>query len=253
MKNSRGRGFLCLLIAVAAIAVFGYFGYVSAGDVKLGLDLAGGVSITYQAVGDATDEQMDDTVYKLRKRVDTYSTEADVYREGSDRINIDIPGVTDANAILETLGQPGSLRFTDMDGNTILTGDQVASAKAGVTDSNGSKEYLVSLTFNEEGTKAFADATSSRIGQQIAIVYDGAVGAFQRVVQLHRGGVGAYRLGAEGVAAQQAVPPAGGGFQRIALRGKRRCRLVHGSAADTQLLRQLLAGNICALGGAERL
>lgn len=34
----------------------------------------------------------------------------------------------------------------------------------------------------------------------------GAVGAFQRVVQLHRGGVGAYRLGAEGVAAQQAVP-----------------------------------------------
>ena len=175
MKNSRGRGFLCLLIAVAAIAVFGYFGYVSAGDVKLGLDLAGGVSITYQAVGDATDEQMDDTVYKLRKRVDTYSTEADVYREGSDRINIDIPGVTDANAILETLGQPGSLRFTDMDGNTILTGDQVASAKAGVTDSNGSKEYLVSLTFNEEGTKAFADATSSRIGQQIAIVYDGEV------------------------------------------------------------------------------
>ena len=81
----------------------------------------------------------------------------------------------------------------------------------------------------------------------------GAVGAFQRVVQLYRGGVGAYRLGAEGVAAQQTVSPAGGGFQRIALRGKRRCRLVHGGAADAQLLRQLLAGNICALGGAERL
>ena len=81
----------------------------------------------------------------------------------------------------------------------------------------------------------------------------GAVGAFQRVVQLHRGGVGAYRFGAEGVAAQQTVPPAGGGFQRIALRGKRRRRLVHGGAADPQLLRQLLAGNIRALGGAERL
>ena len=79
------------------------------------------------------------------------------------------------------------------------------------------------------------------------------VGAFQRVVHLHRGGVGAHGLGTEGVAAQQAVPPAGGGFQRIALRGKRRRRLVHGSAADPQLLRQLLAGNIRALGGAERL
>ena len=82
---------------------------------KLGLDLAGGVSITYQAVGEATDEQMDDTVYKLRRRVDTYSPEADVYREGKDRINIDIPGVSDANAILETLGQPGScLLYTSL-------------------------------------------------------------------------------------------------------------------------------------------
>ena len=81
----------------------------------------------------------------------------------------------------------------------------------------------------------------------------GAVGAFQRVVQLHRGRVGAYRFGAEGVAAQQTVPPAGGGLQCIALRGKRRRSLVHGGAADPQLLRQLLAGNIRALGGAERL
>lgn len=175
MKNSRGKGFFCLLAAVVIIVLCGYFGYRTAGDVKLGLDLAGGVSITYQAVGEATDEQMDDTVYKLRRRVDTYSPEADVYREGKDRINIDIPGVSDANAILETLGQPGSLRFTDMDGNTILTGDQVSSARAAVADNNGSNEYVVSLTFNEEGTAAFAEATSRLVGQQIAIVYDGEV------------------------------------------------------------------------------
>lgn len=175
MKNKRGKGLLCLLISIAAIVLFGYFGYTSAGDIKLGLDLAGGVSITYQAVGEATDEQMDDTAYKLRKRVDGYSTEADVYREGSDRINIDIPGVSDANAVLEELGKPGSLKFTDMEGNTILTGDQVSSAKAGVIDNNGSNEYVVTLTFNEEGTKAFADATAAMVGQQIAIIYDNEI------------------------------------------------------------------------------
>lgn len=175
MKNKRGKSLLCLLISIAAIVLFGYFGYTSAGDIKLGLDLAGGVSITYQAVGEATDEQMDDTAYKLRKRVDGYSTEADVYREGSDRINIDIPGVSDANAVLEELGKPGSLKFTDMEGNTILTGDQVSSAKAGVIDNNGSNEYVVTLTFNEEGTKAFADATAAMVGQQIAIIYDNEI------------------------------------------------------------------------------
>ncbi len=39
---------------------------------------------------------MSDTVYKLQKRVEQYSTEAQVYQEGSDRINVEIPGVTDA-------------------------------------------------------------------------------------------------------------------------------------------------------------
>lgn len=176
MKSNRGKGILGILFAIVMIAVFGYFGYDAADDVKLGLDLAGGVSITYQAVGEVTDEQMDDTVNKLRKRVDSYGqTEADVYREGSDRINIDIPGVSDANAVLEELGKPGSLKFTDMEGNVILTGDQVSSAQAGVVDQNGSKEYVVSLTFTDEGKAAFAEATAAMVGQQIAIVYDDSV------------------------------------------------------------------------------
>lgn len=176
MKSNRGKGILGILFAIAMIAVFGYFGYDAADDVKLGLDLAGGVSITYQAVGEVTDEQMDDTVNKLRKRVDSYGqTEADVYREGSDRINIDIPGVSDANAVLEELGKPGSLKFTDMEGNVILTGDQVSGAQAGVVDQNGSKEYVVSLTFTDEGKAAFAEATAAMVGQQIAIVYDNSV------------------------------------------------------------------------------
>ena len=156
--------------------VFGYFGYSTMNQIKLGLDLAGGVSITYQAVEEnPTSEEMSDTIYKLQQRVQNYSTEAVVYQEGSDRINIDIPGVSDANAILEELGKPGSLIFTDETGKTILTGDQVASAKAGIIEQNGQKSYVVSLTFTEEGTKAFADATSANVGKRIAIIYDNQI------------------------------------------------------------------------------
>ena len=121
---------IALIIMVALIIGAGYLSLVGIGlegsgsiyDIKLGLDLAGGVSITYQAVGDETpsSEDMDDTVYKLQKRVEQYSTEAQVYREGEDRISIEIPGVSDASTILEDLGKPGSLYFirqTDDDGN----------------------------------------------------------------------------------------------------------------------------------------
>ena len=149
---------------------------ISTGKIKLGLDLAGGVSITYQTVDpNPSDEDMADTIYKLQQRVQNYSTEAEVYREGDNRINIDIPGVSDANAILDELGKPGSLIFVDPQGNTVLTGDQVATAKAGIIDNNGNSEYVVSLTFTEEGSKAFADATSRLIGQRIAIIYDNII------------------------------------------------------------------------------
>ncbi len=176
MKNSKTKGLLGLLALLFAVGLFGFFGYDTADDIKLGLDLAGGVSITYQAVKEEpTAEEMSDTIYKLQQRVQNYSTEAEVYQEGSNRINIDIPGVSDANAILEELGKPGSLIFTDEAGQVLLTGDQVASAKAGIYDQNGVKEYIVSLTFTDEGSKAFAEATTANVGKRIAIVYDGMI------------------------------------------------------------------------------
>lgn len=174
MKNSKVKGLLGLLVLLFAVGLFGFFGYDTMDDIKLGLDLAGGVSITYQAVDeDPTAEAMSDTIYKLQQRVQNYSTEAEVYQEGSNRINIDIPGVSDANAILEELGKPGSLYFTDESGQVILTGDQVASAKPAIYEQNGIKSYAVSLTFTDAGTKAFATATTNNVGKRIAIIYDG--------------------------------------------------------------------------------
>ena len=176
MKSSKGKATVRLALLLVLIAVAGFFGYSYMDDIKLGLDLAGGVSITYQAKEEnPSAEDMSDTIYKLQQRVESYSTEAEVYQEGNNRINIDIPGESDANEILTELGKPGSLAFMDSQGNTILTGDQVASAQGGMVDGNTGKEYVVSLTFTEEGTKAFADATTNNVGKPIYIVYDNEV------------------------------------------------------------------------------
>ena len=95
---------------ITAAIGWGPTGTGAAKNIHLGLDLSGGVSITYQTVGDnPSKEDMSDTIYKLQQRVTNYSTEASVYQEGSNRINIEIPGVTDANAVLAELGKPGSL------------------------------------------------------------------------------------------------------------------------------------------------
>ena len=113
-KKEKGIGYLQLLAVLAALVLLGVIAVFgigekklgSASDVKLGLDLAGGVSITYEAVKEnPTAQEMEDTRYKLQLRVDNYSTESAVYQEGDNRINVDIPGVTDANAILKELGR----------------------------------------------------------------------------------------------------------------------------------------------------
>ena len=168
--------FTALLIFTSAVG-FGPTGTGAARNIILGLDLSGGVSITYQAKEDnPSAEDMSDTIYKLQQRVEGYSEEAQVYQEGNNRINIEIPGVSDANAILEELGKPGSLEFTDPEGNVVLDGTDVAEAEGGVAqDDTGNNQYVVSLQLTTEGTKKFAEATEENLGQQISIVYDGEV------------------------------------------------------------------------------
>jgi SecD/SecF fusion protein len=127
--NNKAKGALAFLLILVLTAGFCFLGIHGANDIKLGLDLNGGVSITYQAEKEnPTAEQMSDTVYKLQLKAQGYSTEAQVYQEGSNRVNIDIPGATDANAILAELGEPGTLQFADIQGNVLLTGDDVKNA-----------------------------------------------------------------------------------------------------------------------------
>ena len=182
------KGWLSLLLIFAVIIAGAYiciFGLDenksgSASAIKQGLDLAGGVSITYEVVGEEepSPEDMADTVYKLQKRVEVYSTEALVYQEGTKRINIEIPGVSDANTILEELGKPGSLIFVDMEGNVVLSGTDIAEAQpATQQNSMGNSEFVVALTMTKEGTEKFAEATRKAAPNQdiIYIIYDDEV------------------------------------------------------------------------------
>lgn len=196
MKKSKGIISLILLAALLGVLAFTSlmgFGSDKMGsmkNIKQGLDLAGGVSITYQAKDkNPTKEEMSDTVYKLQKRVEQYSTEATVYQEGNDRISIEIPGVTDANKILEELGKPGSLEFQDETGKAVLTGSDIASATAKQsTDNLNNTESVVELSLNKEGTTKFAEATAANVGKVIQIVYDGQIISSPRVNSVIDGG-----------------------------------------------------------------
>lgn len=207
IKNmTKSKAIIILIVMFLALAGITYVdiagvdasGRGSASDIKLGLDLAGGVSITYQVVGEEEPDQTDmaDTISKLQQRVWNYSTEAVVYQEGTDRINIEIPGVSDANAILQELGRPGALYFikqtgsdgTDnysyqivqgangsyeyvwslnrsleeiiADGGVVLEGTDVADASAATrTDSMQNQQIVVLLNLTEEGTAKFEEAT----------------------------------------------------------------------------------------------
>ena len=211
MKKSRGILVLVLTVLITGFLVFtsavglGPTGTGAAKHIKTGLDLAGGVSITYEASKEnPTDDEMADTIYKLQKRVEQYSSEAQVYKEGTNRINVEIPGVTDANKVLEELGKPGSLYFIahkgsdgsenytfngseyvlnktieelQEDGSIVLTGTEVKTAKASMIENDlKNKENVVDLTLTEEGTTKFAEATKAAYEDNhdsIGIYYDG--------------------------------------------------------------------------------
>lgn len=182
-KNLKTRSALILVIILIASIACGYMAKVgigkgkvgSAQNIDLGLDLAGGVSITYEIQAkNPTDTEIKDTIYKLQKRVEGYSTESAVYKEGEKRINVEIPGVTNANEILEALGKPGSLSFKTEDGTEVVTGSNVKKAEpAQMEEKNGTTSYVVNLSFDKDGTKKFADATTNNVGKRIEIIYDG--------------------------------------------------------------------------------
>ena len=208
---SKKKGILFFIISIIVIllccftSVFG-FGRGAVGSAKnitLGLDLRGGVSITYEVQDkEFSQTDMDDTIYKLQLRVAEYSADASVYQEGTDRITVEIPGVYDTQTVIEELGRPGSLQFitydaknedgtTDFTQPTVwVTGSDVVNAQAGTQSDQktGTSDFVVQLQLGDEGAEKFAEATTSHVGDIIYIVYDGEVVSYPRVQSAITGG-----------------------------------------------------------------
>jgi len=189
---------IIVIIGCCLVAGIGFGGghIGAARNITLGLDLRGGVSVTYQTVEENPSAMdMADTIYKLQLRVQQYSTDASVYQEGSNRITVEIPGVYDTQTVIDELGRPGSLQFvtydqttesgaTDYDNPTVwVSGTDIANAQAASQSDQrtGSSEFVVQLQLNEEGAAKFADATAKYLNQIIYIVYDGEVVSSPRV------------------------------------------------------------------------
>ena len=203
MKKTKREAVINLIIFFLLLAGGIYMAIAGVGqnesgktaNVPLGLDLQGGLSVTYEIQDEKpTSDEIKATVDKLQRRVDAYSSEGEVYQEGNDRITVEIPLNTekvDAHDVLDELGQPGQLLFLDSENYTIwqqnqnngtndayeavLTGSDIKNAQAGVDDSGTVKDYVVQLQFTDEGAQKFATATAANIGKPIYIIYDGAV------------------------------------------------------------------------------
>lgn len=196
--NSKVKGFLQILLILLVTAAMGVVAYVgigqghalSAKNIRLGLDLAGGVSVTYEATKEnPTAQEMNDTVYKMQKRVENESTEASVYQEGSNRVTVDVPDVDDPQAVLDKLGKAGALEFVllsdcTIDENTkeatydkdkvLLDGSMISNAEATTQqESSGANENVVKITFTGKGAKKFGEVTSENVGANLSIIYDG--------------------------------------------------------------------------------
>lgn len=186
-KNLRARALVSLVAIIVVVAVCAYLGLCGFGKgtminylkpwgdaISLGLDLRGGVYTVYQAENNGDpdfDTKMESTVRILTSRLTRQGfTEATVTRQGSDRIRVEIPNVSDPNQILTIIGTPAQLYFVDESGNNLMEGGMVKNAQA-AQDQDGKPCIAFELT--DEGAKIFAEATAANLGKTISITLDG--------------------------------------------------------------------------------
>lgn len=204
MKKTKRNAVLVIIafLLVLGVAIYtAIFGVADRGKVeyiKLGLDLKGGLSVTYEIQEDNySDKDLEDTKYKIEKRVEAYTNEYSVYEDGDKKITAEIPGVTNADEILSALNIEGKLEFLDPDNYTkwsqgqeyeaALTGDDIKNATAGIDSDNGN-DNVVQLVFTDDGAQKFADVTSANVGNIVYIIYDNEVVSAPRVQSAITGG-----------------------------------------------------------------
>lgn len=195
----KGKNIINLIIIVLAILAFTYlsvFGltingktYIkSAKNIKTGLDISGGVSITYQAVNEGneiTTEDLEKSKTVICKRLENINIYDYFVRtdESTKQIHVEIPANTedktrDPLEAVKGLDRTAKIEFRDPEGNVLLSGPDIKSAKyseepTGSTSSTLATDPHVVLEFSEEGTKKFAAATEKLVGKTLAITLDG--------------------------------------------------------------------------------
>lgn len=198
MAITRIVGALLILFGV----FLGWFIYTSQGDdarfpFRLGLDLAGGTHLVYQAdVAGVAEGDVRGAMSTLRevveRRTNLFGVSEPVVQteetfSGDHRLVVELPGVTDLEEAVRVIGETpllefklqgepdeeGDITFTD----TGLTGRYVERAQLdfGQTASGGlSNEAIVVLHFNSEGADLFETITRENVGEVLAIFLDGA-------------------------------------------------------------------------------
>jgi len=194
MKRKNIIILVVLLVAALGMSAISYFGIsapelglhktLSAENIKRGLDLSGGVYVVYQAkdsdgnlMSSPSGDDMNAASQLLRTRLDLSGwTDGEVSIEGGNRLRVEIPGIDNAEEAVEGIGQAGVLAFCDQEGNVVVSGDKVANASVGISDSSSGKSagfYCINLEFNSEGAADFKTATENNIGKPIYITLDG--------------------------------------------------------------------------------
>jgi preprotein translocase subunit SecD len=162
-------------------------------ETRLGLDLQGGLRGEYRALPangvPVTASALANIRTIIENRINQFGVaEPVVQTQGSDRIVVEIPGVSDEQQVRALIGSTGQLNFVDVPANRsnqviagqpipadlaiIFGGDKVASAAPGFTQSG---LRAVDVTLTAEGATIFDQYAASHYGQQFAIVLDNIV------------------------------------------------------------------------------
>lgn len=183
---SRGNLFriagLVVIVAVAGVILYLF-------PLRLGLDLQGGIHIVLEARdAQVTDEAIEGAMAVIERRVNALGVaEPTIQRQGARRIVVELPGVTDRETAIATIGKTAVLEIQDPFGRTVLTGSDLRDARLSL-DHLG--RPAVEIEFTAEGAEKFARLTSMYVGEVIPHLLDGELLVAPVVNQPITGGVG---------------------------------------------------------------
>ena len=173
MKGGSGLKITLVIILLAALIALSIKPISE--RISLGLDLQGGAQVVLQAHPEEgevlNDEVLEQTIAVMRNRVDQFGvSEPVIQKSGNDRIIVELAGIDNPDEAIELLGTTAKMQFVGPDGVVIMDGSHLKDAQPIIN--NQTNEPQISLEFDSEGTKLFAEATAKFYKQQIAIYLD---------------------------------------------------------------------------------